>query len=170
MASKYKYRRRRPAMFLASAFIGVFTSLFALIGPATASANSGYIYQGTLTEHSGNVNFCGEASIVDVGQNKSWALANTYNNPCSLTSDTWGAPAGYMGVDAYGFFNGGLCGDTGYAYNSSTEYNFGVGGDECGDLGCGTYATDAAQQWWSYYDDAYELGGGETSPNQSYYC
>jgi hypothetical protein len=97
-----------------------------LVLPAQA-VNSGYLLQEQIQEYSGEVNFCGEAALLATANFRSWALSNTYNNPCSLTSNTWSSPAGYLGVNAYGEFNGSYCGQTGWAYNASSTYNFGVG-------------------------------------------
>jgi len=140
------------------------------IPAAFASASSGYQFSETLSEHSGQVNFCGEATIVDTAQNRSWDLSNTYNNPCSLTSNLWNAPSGYLGVDAEGLTDGGMCGFTGYAYNSTETYNFGVGANECGNQGCQGYYTIAYQGNYQYSDGQYWGGFDQTSPEQNYYC
>ena len=92
-------------------------------------------------------NFCGEASIIPTDDNKSWALSNDANDPCSTSSNTWNAPTGFLGVNAYGYFQGALCGDTGNYFNAAATYNFGVGEVICGDQGCGNYFTHATQSF-----------------------
>jgi hypothetical protein len=142
--------------------------ILGLAVPALA-ASSGYVLQQTAYEYAGDVNFCGEATVATTADNLSWALSNDSGDPCSTGSDTWNAPAGFLGANAYGYFGGALCGYTGNYFNDSSAYNFGVGQEICGDEGCGSYFTHATQAFWSVPEQAY-LTGKEDSPKVSYYC
>jgi type II secretory pathway pseudopilin PulG len=159
---------KRIRRTLGLAVVALSALLIGLSVPVLA-ASSGYVLQQTLYEYAGNVNFCGESAIVSTADNRSWALSNDANDPCSTTSDTWSAPSGFLGVNAWGYFAGGLCGDTGNYFNEAAAYNFGVGATICGDQGCGEYFTHATQAFWSVPDDSY-LSGKEDSPQVSYYC
>lgn len=159
-------RRPRRIFRVALPLVVAAASVMILVLPAQA-VNSGYLLQEQIQEYSGEVNFCGEAALLATANFRSLALSNTYNNPCSLTSNTWSSPAGYLGVNAYGEFNGSYCGQTGWAYNASSTYNFGVGEVMCSGKGCGVFTTAAGQAFWNYYADEY-YGGYETSPSQNY--
>lgn len=160
---RYAFGRR------VAAFAVVLSALLLGLTVPALAASSGYILQQTIHEYAGNVNFCGESAIVSTADNRSWALSNDANDPCSTSSNTWSAPAGFLGVNAYGYFHGALCGDTGNYFNASSAYNFGVGETICGDQGCGEYFTHATQAFWSVPADSY-LPGKEDSPQVSYYC
>lgn len=147
----------------------VLTALLLGVAVPALAASSGYVLQQTTYEYAGNVNFCGESAIVSTADNRSWALSNDANDPCSTTSNTWSAPSGFLGVNAYGYFAGALCGDTGNYFNASSAYNFGVGETICGNQGCGEYFTHATQAFWSVSNNSY-LPGKEDSPQVSYYC
>jgi hypothetical protein len=159
-------RRATRKVLVPSAVAVVVLSLFT---SSAYAADSGYQFIQQVDEHSGQVKWCGEASIVATAQNRSWVLTNKSPTQCVLGSNEWVAPAGYQGAEAYGFFNGNLCGATGYFYNSTPTATFGVGQNVCGDKGCGVYSTVAAQALWGYYYGGY-YGGGQQSPNQNYYC
>jgi hypothetical protein len=147
----------------------VLTALLLGLTVRALAASSGYVLQQTIYEYSGDVNFCGESAIVSTADNRSWALSNDANDPCSTFSNTWSAPAGFLGVNAYGYFKGALCGDTGNYFNASSAYNFGVGETICGNQGCGQYFTHATQAFWSVPNNSY-FPGKEDSPKVSYYC
>jgi hypothetical protein len=136
--------------------------------PALAD-NSGYILQQTTYEYGGNVNFCGESAIVATADNRSWALSNDANSACSTSANTWTSPAGFLGVNAEGYYQGAFCGETGNYFNTAAAFNFGVGETICGDQGCGEYFTHATQGFWSVSQNVY-LPGKEDSPQVSYYC
>jgi hypothetical protein len=55
----------------------------------------------------------------------------------------------WQGVDAQGWKNGSFCGQTGWAFNPSAGYFFGVAGNECA-IGSGQneYWTIAYGEWW----------------------
>jgi|ERR1039458_5550423 hypothetical protein len=137
---------------------------------ALATASAGYYLEHVVDEHSGYVDECGQTVIHDIADNRSWELTNTDPNGCDLHSNTWGAPIGYMGVNADGYFKGSYCGSTGYYYNQTSTYNFGVGGVECSGDGCGTYYTIASGTLYQYYAGSYGADWSEKSPNQTYYC
>ena len=147
----------------------VLSALFLGLAMPALAASSGYVLQKTTYEYGGNVNFCGESTIATTADNLSWALSNDANAPCSTSSNTWTAPAGFLGVNAYGYFAGALCGFTGNYFNNTSAYNFGVGQVICGNRGCGSYFTHATQAFWSVSEQAY-LPGKEDSPKVNYYC
>lgn len=156
---------RRRAGLAAIAVVGLGLGL-AL--PAWA-ASSGYVLQQTTYEYAGNVNFCGESSIVATADNRSYALSDDAGAPCSTSSNTWTAPSGFLGVNAQAYYDGAFCGETGDYFNENATYNFGVGEAICGDEGCGEYFTHATQGFWSVSQNTY-LSGKEDSPQVSYYC
>jgi hypothetical protein len=162
------HRHRQVRRRVGLALVAVAGLTLGLAVPALAQ-DSGYILQQTTYEYGGNVNFCGESAIVTTADNRSWALSNDAGAPCSTTANTWTSPAGFLGVNAEGYYDDEFCGETGDYFNESATYNFGVGEAICGDQGCGEYFTHATQGFWSVSENEY-LTGKEDSPQVSYYC
>ncbi len=142
-----------------------------LSSAAFATADSGYIYELTTGPYGSTyVDNCVNAEIADVANNNAYVESDTNPNQCN-TAYAYTMPAGYLGANADGYINGTYCGSTGFYYNSSPTYLFGVGAQLCSNpSGSQTFYTVATAEIWDYYSGAwqYAMTNSVTSPSQNY--
>jgi hypothetical protein len=139
---------------------------------AFATATSGEVYDHSVDLGSSTwVDACGEAIIADTIDNQAYIYA--YDSSASRCSGTAHYVAsGILGVDAEGFVDGTFCGATGYYYNNTSAYGWGVGAQLCY-LHINTHAYNTAMfgKIWSTIDEyswSYDFVGEIDSPSQNY--
>lgn len=166
MGARRPSMSRRRLKHLASTLVVPLFFVMGFQAAAWADSSSGWVNEDpyTVQEHSGQVNWCSEAVITSSAQNRSYEYTVTYNNTCGGSS-TWGAPSGYMDVEAEAFNQGGQCSYVaGPSTNSSTTYTFGVGGDDCSGAPCALENTITYNYLWQYSSDSYVGGDNKVSP------
>jgi hypothetical protein len=145
-------------------------SMVLMASPASATATSGYIYKLTTGPYGGSyVDNCLKADIVDVADNRAWIRSAFSPNHCG--APVYWMPSGYLGIRAWGYRDGFVCTSTGFYYNSSSQYEFGVGAVLCGNpAGSQVFHTSADAQVWTLIGGSwqYTFVGSVSSPNQNY--
>jgi hypothetical protein len=150
-------------------FLFVATAVSLLVSaavPASATASSGYVYGITTGPYGGvYVDTCVRADIVDVAGNNAYVHSAYNANRCG--SPVYFMPSGYLGAVAYGYRSGSYCGNTGWYYNGSATYEFGVGTALCSNpAGSQSFRTVAYGTVWT--GSGYSSLISTTSPNQNY--
>lgn len=140
----------------------VFVALFA--GIAFATATSGRIWRGSPGN---SYNVCAEAVIRDTADNVAYIIAQDLGSGC--WSDNNSRPSGWLGTKAIGLRDGGYCGTTGWYYNSSSTWMFGVGSHLCSNPGgVQEFYTKADTRAWNSSTTSYVDYLQITSPSQNY--
>lgn len=132
-----------------------------MAGIALGTASSSTISVGSV--YGGGKGVCSESVIADVADNK--AYTSTYST--SYCAYALSSSSGHLGANALGYRDGAYCGSTGFLYNGSATWKFGVGSTLCSNpSGYQTFKTKADSRVWdgASYKDFLMV----TSPNQTY--
>jgi len=101
---------------------------------------------------------CQNAYVSNTGWNDAYSYSYVsagQGNSC--TGSNANMQGGWIGVYAEGYLYGSFCGATGWYYNSSATYYFGVGARECGNQR-GVGYTIAYAEWWDYLYGSWMYG------------
>lgn len=167
------FRQSRFHLYIGSllCLLSMITLPIVLSSAAFATAQSGFVYELTTGPYESTyADNCVNSEIADIANNNAYVESTTNPNQCN-TAYAYTMSSGYLGANADGYINGTYCGSTGYYYNSTATYLFGVGAQLCSNpSGSQTFYTVATGEIWDYYSGAwqYAMTGSVTSPSQNY--
>lgn len=149
------------------ALVGVLSLAF--FAPAFGSADSGYVYRGSIGPFYPGfyVDSCIQASITDTAYNQASTFA--WISPSSCFSQVAELDAGWMGINAKGYRDGAYCGQTGTQYTAAKSWTWSASATLCSNpAGSQAFHTAGFGKIWIYQDGAYYDQAGVSSPNQNY--